>query len=357
MKYSTTTNNPEAFNKYEISEYIESLDAYVVTLNETEAAEVFEYVNKNSGMDSLPLHGEDHLLYKINSDGIVLVTKYDKVSFTAEEYVKHFRKVRETVGKDEKIMRKKVASADKDMSRKKFSVLPFESYEYISKTHNLSFSYRVRKSRTPDSPVWIYFHGGGGEGRDNVKQLVGFLKKGKTRMKKAKGTDCTVILPQCGKALLTGSEKICDYLSAVKELSEAVAKEVKADTDRIYIAGGSFGGHCTWQSAYMFPDYYACAIPVMGAFGHFEKDKSPDMSRFMDIPLWVAHSEDDTTVPIDEDDKCVEILTEMGKDNLKYTRVNGYAHHYMVEYFYKNEPWAEWMFAQSNKNRRRNENG
>ena len=74
------------------------------------------------------------------------------------------------------------------------------------------------------------------------------------------------------------------------------------------------------------------------------------LARMKDLPLWVAHSDDDTTVPVDCDDEAVAALRTLGAP-VKYTRVTGKGHHSLVPYFLKTEPWDEWMFAQKRQDR------
>lgn len=50
-------------------------------------------------------------------------------------------------------------------------------------------------------------------------------------------------------------------------------------------------------------------------------------------------------VSIDRDDATVAVLWELGAP-VKYTRVDGKGHRFLVSFFLKTEPWDEWMFAQ-----------
>ncbi len=71
------------------------------------------------------------------------------------------------------------------------------------------------------------------------------------------------------------------------------------------------------------------------------------MERLAKTPLWVAHSSDDTNVPIDNDDHCVAELKKLGAD-IKYTRWEKYGHS-MSNKFYKTENWAEWCLSKKLK--------
>lgn len=242
-----------------------------------------------------------------------------------------------------------------DAIREKRSWLPFRPGIYRSETKNLWFPYRVKYAKKPGQPLLIFFHGGGSAGTDNLRPLWEYLcgpypelfpwRKRKRLFQK----DVTVLIPQCG---LFDNYGFPAYVAAAKELCEKVAADAGADPRRIYCMGISNGGRCTWLSAYLFPDYYACAMPMMGApdIPPFPAALKPeDLAHMKDLPVWVSHSADDPAVPVARDDEAVAALRALGAP-VKYTRTNGKGHRYLVSYFLNTEPWAEWMFAQKKPN-------
>ena len=202
----------------------------------------------------------------------------------------------------------------------------------------------------------MFFHGAGASGTDDLRPTWEYLfgpypELFPLRKRKALNRrDFTVLIPQLD---LSGGYDDRVYVCAVRELAEQVAEEVSADPDRIYCAGHSRGGCCTWLSAYLFPDFYACAMPLMGSL-YLPELPAPltkeALEHMKDIPVWAAHSADDPVVAIDRDDETVAVLRELGAP-VKYTRVDGKGHRHLVSYFLKTEPWVEWMFSQKRQNR------
>ena len=243
-------------------------------------------------------------------------------------------------------------SAQTDTKCKKRLPFAFKSDIYVSKTQGLRFPYRVKYAKKPGQPLLVFFHGGGATGTDNLRPLWEFrfgpYPELFPRLKR-KGLfarDFTVLIPQAPP----GKYTLPDYVSAVRELSGTAAADAGSDPDRVYCMGISNGGRCAWLSAYLFPDYYACAMPLMGELNHpaLPDPLTPEALLHMkEIPVWVSHSADDPIVSVDRDDEVVALLQELDAP-VRYTRVDGKGHKHLVSYFFKTEEWADWMFSQSN---------
>lgn len=237
------------------------------------------------------------------------------------------------------LSRRMLDNTEKTTIRKRFSIAPFKHYWFISKENNLVFPFRIKPSKAENQPTLIYLHGGGCCGTDGVNTYSEFVNFGPST--KAKKHDCTIILPQFPTQVFSMNETT-RYLDAVKQLSEIVCEKHHSDKNRVYVYGGSFGGRLTWRSAYYYPDYYACAMPVMGALDTME---CVDYSRFKDIPLMIVHASNDVVVPIEYDDKAVEEIRKIS-DKVVYHRWEKYGHK-MMPHFFKSVDWDEWMFQQS----------
>ena len=231
----------------------------------------------------------------------------------------------------------------------------FKSGEYVA-DNKLSFPYRACYAKQPGKPLLVFFHGGGSVGTDNLRPLWEYLngpypeafpwKKRRALLRQ----DITVLIPQYSQE---GNYQLPEYIAAVRDLCERIAEDAESDLSRVYCMGGSLGGHCTWLCAYMFPDFYACAMPMMGELNHpaLPDPITPEsLSHMKDMPIWASHSADDTVVPVTRDDEIVAILRELGAP-VKYTRTDGKGHSRLVSYFLKTEPWAEWMFAQKKQHK------
>ena len=233
-------------------------------------------------------------------------------------------------------------------------MLFYRSGEYVGKIESLRFPYRVKYAKQPGQPLLVFFHGGGAAGTDNLRPLWEYLFgpypewRPLHKRKPLFRRDFTVLIPQSAQ---TGHYTPAEYVSAVKELCEKVAADAQADLSRVYCMGGSWGGRCAWLSAYLFPGFYACVLPMMGRLDAPPAPAAPkpeDLLHMKDLPIWVSHSADDPMMPITRDDEIVPFLRSLGAP-VNYTRVDGKGHNRLTSYFLKTEPWAEWMFEQSKK--------
>ena len=323
----------------------------VIEVAQDQVASYYAVCHEATGGESFTLYGEDHRGYWAKADGTTeFISKFIKPPFTEEEFKRYFRKLDKKHGKEKRRKEEQLEEFGDNGKKERPSPLSYKPGVFVSKTHDLRLVYRVRYAKRPGQPLLVLFHGGGGEGTDNIKPLYGFLVKQKYVSGVLRDRDCTVLLPQFSD---TGGYKTQDYIAAVKDLCDLIAADAQSDTDRIYCMGGSFGGRCSWLCAYLFPDYFACSMPMMGALDEplVPETLTPDaLSHMKDIPIWVSHSADDTVVHIDRDDEAVAVLRELGAP-VKYTRVDGKGHHYLVPFFLKTEPWADWMFAQKRQNK------
>ena len=251
--------------------------------------------------------------------------------------------------------------ADEGEKTGKHSSRSFAPGKYVGETREWHFPYRVKNAKQPGQPLLVFFHGGGAAGTDNLRPLWEYLfgpypewrplRKRRPLLRR----DFTVLLPQSAR---TGNYTPIEYVSAVKDLCEKVAAEAQTDLTRVYCMGGSWGGRCAWLSAYLFPDFYACVLPMMGWLDAPPAPAAPkpeDLLHMKGLPIWVSHSADDPMMPVARDDEIVPILRSLGAP-VKYTRVNGKGHRDLVPYFLKTEPWADWMFAQKKTDRQEGNN-
>lgn len=242
---------------------------------------------------------------------------------------------------------------------------PYGRYRYVDPSGSFAFPFRIRKAKSAHQPVVLFLPGAGCHGLDNIKPLAELLM----HTRKLQHKDCTVLLPQTPYGAFT---RDYPWPDALRQLCLWAAEQTQADTDRIYVFGISYGAGQTWRSAFAFPAFYACAMPLMGSFicpkasvslqslpvgTHIPLDEimrlnvwtADDVSALRDTPIWVAHATDDTEVSAQYDDALVDALRKNGA-NVRYTRWDRYGHK-MAAQFLKKEPWEEWMFAQNLRNR------
>lgn len=230
-------------------------------------------------------------------------------------------------------------------------MLTYRSGEYVGETDRIRIPYRVKYAKQPGRPLLVFFHGGGSVGSEDLRPLWEYLFGPypeifpRSKRKELFRRDFTAVIPQFSPKNRCGN---AGYVTAVRKLCERIADDARSDLNRVYCMGISFGGRCAWLSAYLFPDFYACAMPLMGALDDPTVPAAlttEDLAHMKELPLWVAHSADDAVVKVDRDDAVVAVLRELGAP-VNYTRADGKGHRYLVSHFLGTEPWAAWMFEQ-----------
>lgn len=294
----------------------------------------------NYKMNGYIFFGSDGGLYNYSDGDFVKVSSQGRRILISIAYLSFSRNIYYI--KTLKDTKKYSLKFDDSVFLKKFSILSFKSYYFYCKEENISFKFRLKKSSSVNKPLVVYMGGGASLGHDNLKQLFEYCMLLNSELK---SFDCNVLIPQEPCVSYIDKSDRNDYFNAVLKLIGLICDEVKADKKRIYLVGSSGGGVAVWDMVYHNPAVFACGLPVMGRF-IFDKNEI-DFDRFLNTPLWVAHSSDDNNVVIDSDDYCVEELKKIGAD-VRYTRWDKYGHK-MSSKFYKNEPWAEWMFSQVKK--------
>ncbi len=294
-------------------------------------------------LDNIQLESSDGNLYIMT---LTSVYKKEKMPQSITEAYKYYYSYKKKENKGKEWIKENTAKKQLEDSLTKYEngiVRRFGgNYRYTDRENEMCFPFRFRKSKGKEKPLFILFHGAGALGNDNIKQLFDHIPLYKQIMK----YDCNILMPQAPFGANRGADALLKrYLKAVKKLIDELPCDF--DRNRIYIVGTSFGGFCVWHSVYLFPDYFAAGVPVMGGLCFGCDFKKYDVQRLASTPLWVAHSSDDMNVRIDSDDFYVAELEKLGAD-VKYTRRTDQGHS-MYKEFYKNEKWAEWCMGKKMK--------
>ncbi|MBI5360970.1 MAG: dienelactone hydrolase family protein [Planctomycetes bacterium] len=104
-------------------------------------------------------------------------------------------------------------------------------------------------------------------------------------------------------------------------LLQDVTSTCNVDTNRIFIVGFSMGGHFTWAETLHQPDYFAGAIPMMGAC-----DDMNTLSNLQSLPVYIIHGDKDTIVPVECSRSANEALTALKYDVI-YREQKGLGHY------------------------------
>ncbi len=290
------------------------------------------YAENNSLLDFIQLFGSDGNIYIMSRTS---VDKKDKMSCSVVRSYRRYLWFKKKQNKADKYIKNNLDKYNDGIIN--VCNHKFKACKYIDKNNDMCFPFRLYKSKAVNKPLFVLFHGAGALGNDNIRQHI----ENKRFYKHLLNFDCNILAPQAPFGSNMG-DNIQNYVKSVKNLLDELSFDF--DRTRIYIIGSSFGGFCVWHIAYLFPDFFAAGVPVMGGLCYDKNNfGSYDINRLTTTPLWVAHSSDDTTVLIDSDDFCVSELKKLGAD-VKYSRWTGYGHA-MSNQFFETEKWAEWCLS------------
>ncbi|MDF0717448.1 PHB depolymerase family esterase [Muricauda sp. 334s03] len=166
-------------------------------------------------------------------------------------------------------------------------------------------------SENTDFGLLLFLHGGGESGR-NVEEIK---DTGPPKMlAEGKQFPFLILAPQNSHA------KKWWNTDAVVQLLDSVVAANRVDKNRIYLTGLSRGGSASWELATQYPEKFAAMAVVCGMtplpYAHWI-DKN--------MPIWVFHGDQDDVIDVEESDKMVMKLREMGHD-VRYTRYKGVGH-------------------------------
>ena len=85
----------------------------------------------------------------------------------------------------------------------------------------------------------------------------------------------------------------------VLTLIDLAKKFWNIDPDKIIITGYSNGGIGSWHFAHAYPDHFAAAIPMAGAYKHARKTS---------VPLYVIHGQKDELFPVNQIEDWVRAM-------------------------------------------------
>jgi len=208
-------------------------------------------------------------------------------------------------------------------------------------------------------PLFLYMHGNGSRGSDNVIQLT---TNGAALNTKVYNSDyqCIMIAPQCpsssawvdnarypGTANFNTTTEMSKYLHAAKELFDKFVADYSVDTKRIYVTGSSNGGAATWELIYRFPHTFAAAVPLAGSGYH---DGAAELGKYLTTtPITTYHGSSDSTLNVLGTRSIVEAIKNAGGTNVNYTEYPGMDHN-IWQKAANEEGLVDWIFSQVNEN-------
>lgn len=236
---------------------------------------------------------------------------------------------------------------------------PISNYESHTLQHkDKEFLYRtaapIRMNHGKKYPLLVFFHGAGGRGGDNKKQLSdaggieAFEKQGVRSKRNShvfagqvpKGerwvnTGWSLLghrMPKISHSMEMAFHAIDDYVADPKN---------QIDPDRIYAMGLSMGGYGTWDAIQRRPNFFAAAVPICGGG---DKMLAKKMTH---LPIWAWHGDKDTVIKPIRSSDMIEAIKKAG-GSPKYSEIKGRGHNSWIDVWNTNDLW-DWLFSQSRK--------
>ena len=219
-----------------------------------------------------------------------------------------------------------------------------------------SFFYRTAKPQTMDEgksyPLLVFFHGAGGRGEDNKKQLLdagGLESFEKNKLRTKYQSHIFAGQVPHGKKWVNVSwsifghkmPKISDSMQMAFEALDAYIQDPKnqVDSKRIYVMGLSMGGYGTWDAIQRRPDFFAAAVPICGGG---DKSLAP---KLVDIPIWAWHGDKDSVITPSRSRDMINAISNAG-GSPKYSEIKGRGHNSWVDCWNSDKLW-KWLYSQS----------
>ena len=158
---------------------------------------------------------------------------------------------------------------------------------------------------------------------------------------------CYIMAPACEQPAWWASTTILgrgeheELLPLVIEAVRSLMAKESIDPARIYVTGQSMGGVGSWGAIARYPELFAAAAPVCGAW------PVEDAAKMTAVPVWAFHGEVDKTVPVKWSRELTAAMNKAG-GVAKYTEYAGVGHDSWGD-TYANESMWTWMFEQRKK--------
>ena len=298
--------------------------AFQVEARLTAGTESFNNVGMRTISD-VKVDGKTITLTFDQNDGMGATSYFDYVSFQTSMYDLTYT-IRQT--KDLPLANGDTAKAAtcKQRSVKNLVVDDFQTASIGNGTMTIPYRYYdpVAVNKVDDEgkyPLILFLHGAGESGTNNNAQLI--ANKGAVAWAEADRiaqNPCYILAPQSPGFSVGGWQGEGMPALLKKMIEDFAAEHPQVDMDRIYIEGMSMGGMGTWNMILTYPDFFAAAIPICGMVNDsvYETNNGAAFDALANLPIWVAHAENDTTVNVSGSQKAVAALKAHGNTSVKY---------------------------------------
>ncbi|MDF2885137.1 MAG: prolyl oligopeptidase family serine peptidase [Clostridiaceae bacterium] len=183
-------------------------------------------------------------------------------------------------------------------------------------------------------PLILSLHGSGERGNniDDVKKW-GIHKI----LKENDNFPFVVVSPQCPAGEIWEMQ-----FNILKDLLNEMENNYNIDDERIYLTGYSMGAYGTWNFAILYPERFTAIVPISG--GAISPKKALCLKN---LPIWVAHGDNDTAVQFEESKRIVDCL-KAHNSNIIFRVYKG-AGHEVCTTAYEEPELFQWLLKQKRK--------
>lgn len=195
----------------------------------------------------------------------------------------------------------------------------------------------IAASNGQSPAVVVYMHGGSSKGTDNEKPI---REKGVSLIGDYLNTrriPAVLVVPQCPADKSWGGS-MCSVLKAL--IDDCVAKD-HADTQRIYLLGGSMGGTGTWETVNAYPSLFAAAMPVVG------NPSKCNAQRMAETPILTVMGTADKIMSVETAAHFIALMQQAG-GQCRMDTEEGWSHEVTCTESYTPDRLA-WLFAHTRK--------
>ena len=152
-----------------------------------------------------------------------------------------------------------------------------------------------------------------------------------------------VVSPQCPQGQTWSNDVLLGLL-------DEITRTCAVDTSRVYLTGLSMGGYGTWSLGLAYPERFAAIVPICGGGERISvllssREKTRALKT---LGVWAFHGAKDPVVPVEESERMVDMLKEVGVKEVKLTVYPEAKHDSWTE-TYNNPQLYDWLLQHQRK--------
>ena len=229
-----------------------------------------------------------------------------------------------------------------------------DDFTTVTKKDGAAFDYHLyTPEKTENMPVVVVFHGYGDTSNLlTYRTAVDWAEPDNQAVR-----PCYVIAPVIDDDTYYSARE--SVFRPLKELLDKMTEEGKADPDRIYVMGNSFGGMSSIEFAELYPDTVAGILALCPALNYSPKAVE-NLDKMKGIPIWFAHAQHDGTIPAQYSQNAVDKLEKLGAKEVRFTEYTDeemnaagadsapdstYSYHHVELAVMEDDAYKQWLFS------------